>query len=286
MLESKKSFIYVILFIIGIIYIFPFILTFLNSFMTQEEVLRNYSTEAGFFDENNTKYINMKLIPFKITLEQYSQVLTKTPIYLKMFVNSLKITIPVVFGQLVVSSMAAYAFNTLTFKFKQPLFFSYIIVMLLPLQVTLVPNYIMADILGISQSYLAIILPGIFNPFGVFLLYQYMKTIPIGYIESAKIDGANDMYIFLKIILPMIKSGIASLAMLTFIDYWNLVDQAIVFIKEIYNEPLSVFLSRINQEQMGVIFASSCFYAVPVLLILFYGQNYLKDGIQLSGLKG
>ena len=104
--------------------------------------------------------------------------------------------------------------------------------------------------------------------------------------ESAKMEGAGHIRIFSGVILPMVKSGLAAAAMLTFIDYWNLVDQAVIFIHDSQAQPLSLFLARISREQIGVAFAGSCFYVVPVLIILFYGQDYLKDGISISGLKG
>ena len=282
---SKASIFLVIFSTIAIIYILPLIITFSNSLMSSGEIIRNYSSEGGILQEGK-KFIDMNLVPGSVTLSQYDQILFRSPFYLNMFWNSVKITIPVVIGQLIVSSMAAYAFTVLRFKYKEALFFIYIIVMLLPLQVTLMPNYVIADMLHMTDSYLAIILPGIFNPFGVFLLRQFMKTIPDAYIESAQIDGAGHFRIFIGIILPMVKSGLASVAMLTFVDYWNLIDQAVIFIRDSNAQPMSLFLARINQARMGISFASSCFYVLPVLIILFYGQEYLKEGIGLSGLKG
>ena len=284
--SANKASIFLVMFsTIAIIYILPLIITFSNSLMSSGEIIRNYSSEGGILQEGK-KFIDMNLVPGSVTLSQYDQILFRSPFYLNMFWNSVKITIPVVIGQLIVSSMAAYAFTVLRFKYKEALFFTYIIVMLLPLQVTLMPNYVIADMLHMTDSYLAIILPGIFNPFGVFLLRQFMKTIPDAYIESAQIDGAGHFRIFISIILPMIKSGLASVAMLTFVDYWNLIDQAVIFIRDSNAQPMSLFLARINQAQMGISFASSCFYVLPVLIILFYGQDYLKEGIGLSGLKG
>lgn len=139
---------------------------------------------------------------------------------------------------------------------------------------------------NITDSYWAIILPGIFNPFGVFVLRQSIKMIPCSYIKSAKIDGAGHIQIFLHIVMPIIKSGLMAAAMLILIDYWNMVDQAVIFIRESTKQPLSMFLANINQEKMGVSFAGACFYAIPVLIMLIYGQEYLKEGIGLSGIKG
>ena len=283
--KNIHTLLFILFTVISIIYILPLIITFTNSFMSQNEIGYNYGNIGNIFHQEK-KSIDMNVVPNRVTLSQYNQIFFQSPIYLNMFWNSVKITVPVVIGQLAVSSMAAYAFTVLHFKYKEILFFIYIIVMLLPLQVTLMPNYIVADLFNMEDSYWAIILPGIFNPFGVFLLRQFMKMIPNAYIESAQMDGAGHIRIFISIILPMMKSGLASVALLTFIDYWNLVDQAVIFIKDHNAQPMSLFLARINQGQMGVSFASSCFYVLPVLILLYYGQEFLKEGICLSGLKG
>lgn len=278
----KSRFWWLLFLAITVIYMAPLIITFTNSFMSSTEVERNYNVSG--MEEGS--YVDMNFIPEKVTLSQYAELLFDSPVYLNMFWNSVKITVPIVVGQIIVSTLAAYAFTVLKFKGKELLFFLYIIVMLLPLQVTLMPNYIVADWLGITDSYLAIILSGIFNPFGVFLLRQFMKSLPDAYLEAAKIDGAGHGTIFISIILPMIKPGIAATAMLTLLDYWNLVDQAIIFIQDSEKQPLSTFLAQINNGDIGLAFAGSCFYAVPMLLVLLYGQEHLKQGIAITGIKG
>lgn len=273
----------VVLFVaFSILYMMPLVITLTNSFMGSKEIEKKYVVET---DDDKT-YVDMEIVPEKVTLAQYSKLLFDSPVYLNMFWNSVKITVPIVIGQIMVSALAAYAFTVLEFRGKEVLFFTYIIVMLLPLQVTLLPNYLVADWFDMTDSYLAIILPGIFNPFGVFLLRQYMKSMPDAYIEAAQMDGAGHGRIFMSIVLPMIKPGIAALAMLTLIDYWNLVDQAVIFIQDSEKLPLSTFLARINSGDVGMAFAGSCFYAVPVLLVLLHGQEHLKEGIAISGMKG
>ena len=192
---------YVLFLLIVILYMTPLIVTFAGSFMSSREVEKHYSV-GGIQDD---EFIDMNVIPEKVTLSQYAELLFESPVYLNMFWNSVKITVPIVIGQIAVSTLAAYAFTVLKFKGKERLFFLYIMVMLLPLQVTLMPNYMVADWLDITDTYLAIILPGIFNPFGVFLLRQFMKSIPDAYIEAAQIDGAGHGRIFRSIIVPMIK---------------------------------------------------------------------------------
>ena len=281
--KNYKNQLGIILFsVIVIIYMFPLIITFTNSFMGRNEVERHYGKNM----DGENEYLEMNIIPDKVTLSQYAELLLESPVYLNMFWNSVIITVPVVLGQIIVSTLAAYAFTVLKFKGKELLFFLYIIVMLLPLQVTMMPNFIVADWFNITDSYLAIILPGIFNPFGVFLLRQYMKSMPDAYMEAAQIDGAGHGRILLCIIIPMIKPGIITAAMLTLLDYWNLVDQAIIFIQDPEKQPLSTFLAQINNGETGLAFAGSCFYAVPMFLVLLCGKDHLKQGIAISGIKG
>lgn len=279
---------YAILIVLSLIFMLPLLITITNSLMSEAEIGLNYTTKLSIFDAVGgitQKFVQFVLIPESVTLSQYAAVLFKQPAFIVLLMNSLKITLPVVLGNTVVSLLCAYAFTIWQWKHKEKVFFIYIIVMLMPLQAVLVPNYIIADWLHIKTSYLAIILPGIFSPFGVFLLRQSMKGIPKEYFEAAKIDGASDWYIFLHIVLPQMKSGIAALSMLVFIEYWNLVEQVIVFIKDYFKEPLSVFLSRIADGQIGLIFAASCVFMFLPLWFLAIGQRNLEKGIELSGVK-
>jgi multiple sugar transport system permease protein len=258
--------------------------------MSEQEIENSYSMVTSSSGEQESvlsgKYANVKLIPDMVTLTQYYTALIKRTQFLIKFWNSLIIVVPIILGQILVSSMAAYAFAKLEFIFRDKLFFTYIIIMMMPFQVTLVPNYIMASELGLVGSYWSIILPGIFGTFGVFLMRQFMMYIPDAYVESAKVDGASQLRIFFSIILPMSKTGLAALAILVFIDNWNMVEQPLIFLQDINMHPLSTYLSSINSGEMGIAFAASTIYMLPMLLIFLYGENYLVQGIQLSGLKG
>lgn len=231
------------------------------------------------------EYINISLFPEEFSVEQYREILTKTPVYLRMFWNSVFLTVTIVAGSVVVSLLGAYGFTALSFKGKKFLFYLYIVVMLLPLQVTMMPNYLVADFFGIEDSYLAVILPSVFAPFGVFLLYQQMKLLPKDCMEAARIDGAGNWQIFKSMILPLVKPGIAALIMLLVIENWNLIDQAIIFIKKAEQYPLSVFLARMAAESQGVFDASAVYYVIPVLALLGFGHEYLREGIGLMNVK-
>ncbi len=287
----RKALLSVVLLAMAVVFLFPLVLTVTNSFMSEQEIENSYSMVTSSNPERQEsvisgKHANIKLIPDIVTLSQYYTALIKRTQFLMKFWNSLIIVVPIILGQILVSSMAAYAFAKLEFIFRDRLFFAYIIIMMMPFQVTLVPNYIIADKLGLVGSCSSIILPGIFGTFGVFLMRQFMMYIPDAYIESAKVDGASQLRIFFSIILPMSKTGLAALAILVFIDNWNMVEQPLIFLQDVNMHPLSTYLSSINSGEMGIAFAASTIYMLPMLLIFLYGENYLVEGIQLSGLKG
>jgi multiple sugar transport system permease protein len=284
----KEKLILLLLAAIGLLCLFPLIITFTNSFMSEQEITVNYTTVRSVFDVIDgikEKMVSISLIPREATISQYRAVLIDQPPFLHLLMNSVKLTAPVVFFNLLVSVAAAYGFTIMRWKYKEILFYIYVTVMLMPLQAVLVPNYITAEKLGITDSYLAIILPGIFSPFGTFLLRQTMKAMPTENFEAARIDGAGDFCIFARIVMPQMKSGIAALVMLTFIEYWNLVEQAVIFIRDYYREPLSVFLSRLTEGRVALIFAASCVYMLLPVLLLLFGQKDLEKGIELSGMK-
>lgn len=273
--------------IAGIVFI-PIVITFTNSLMSEGEIGINYGligqmNEAG---PGADAFVNLKLLPDLVSLEQYGEVLIHSPRFLMMFWNSVFLVVPIIAGQTAVAALAAYAFSKLRFRGRETLFLVYVLTMLMPFQVTLVPNYIMADKLGLLQSPGAIILPGIFAAFGVFMLRQYMLHIPHAYIEAAKIDGAGHWRIFRTIIIPMVKPGVSALVVLLFVDYWNMVEQPLIFLDDPFKQPLSVYLSRVNQGERGIAFAASMLYMTPMVLLFLYVETNFIEGIQLSGIKG
>ncbi|MEL7564079.1 MAG: carbohydrate ABC transporter permease [Dehalobacterium sp.] len=282
---------FTVLLILAVFFLFPLVVTISNSFMSEQEIARNYDAVtakslSSYNDNAAYPFARFQLIPDMVVLKQYYTVLIKKTQFLFMFWNSVLITFPIVIGQTLVSTLTAYAFAKLKFRGRNFLFFLYIIVMLMPFQVTLVPNYIIAGQLGLLNNYLSIIFPGIFSTFGVFLLKQYMEQIPDSYLEAAKVDGANQLQIFLKIILPMSRGGIASMAILVFIDNWNMVEQPLIFLQDATEQPLSLYLSQIIAGEKGLAFAASTLYMMPVLLNFLYAEKYLLEGIRLSGIKG
>jgi multiple sugar transport system permease protein len=258
--------------------------------MSGREIVDRYSssvTATNFFDKNwnGVHFVKASLIPTFTTSKQYKEVLFQSPLYLRMFWNALLLTIPVVIGQVFLSALAAYAFELWNYKHKEKIFFLYILVMLMPAQVLLVPNFIVANFFHIQNSYLAIIMPKIFNPFGVFLIRQMSRNFPKEYVEAGFMDGATHIGIFRKIFVPIMKSALLLLTVLTFVDMWNAIEMPIVFINEVVRQPLSVYLSQIISGDAGNIFAVSILYMIPAILIFYTVARQMGDSEIYSGIK-
>ena len=272
--------------VLALMFVMPTLLTITNSFMTQSEITANYG-QVFQNATDGTSYIkdtiNLKFIPDKVSFSQYFTVLLKSPDFLYKFWNSVILVVPIVLAQLLVASIAAYGFTRWRGKVRDSIFFFYVILMLMPYQVTLVPNYLVSDWLGILNTRWAIILPGAFAPSSVFLLTKFMRRIPASLIEAAKLDGAGEWRIFWNICLPQCRSALYSIAILVFIDYWNMVEQPLILLPNVDMQPLSVYLSTINAGEIGIAFAAAVVYMIPGLLLFLHGEAYLVEGIAYSG---
>ena len=270
--------------VFAVAFLLPTVVTITNSFMSEAEINANYgmifsTTTGGYVSET----VNLKFIPDKVTFSQYINGLVKSPEYLIKFWNSVLLVVPIVIAQVAVAAVAAYGFTRWRGKVRAGIFFFYVILMLMPYQVTLVPNYLVSDWLKILNTSWAIILPGAFAPFSVFLLTKFMRRIPYALIEAAKIDGASEWQIFTRICLPQCRSALYSIAILVFIDYWNMVEQPLILLPSADKQPLSVFLSNINEGEIGLAFAMATIYMLPSLLIFLHGEEYLVEGIAHQG---
>ena len=287
-IENYKTVIVTIVAIFfALVFLMPIIYTITNSFMSASEINANYGSIFATTEKGGkvfvSKTVNLKLIPDSVTFSQYYTVLFKSPEYLLKFWNSVLYVAPIVIVQLLIAILASYGFARYDGRIKRAIFFSYIIMMLMPYQVTLVPNFLVSKALGIYGTPWAILLPGFFSPFAVYLLTKFMKRIPTEVMEAASIDGANEWMIFTRICAPLSKGGIASIAILVFFDYWNMVEQPLILLPDADKHPLSVFLSKINTGEISLAFAVAVIYLIPPLLIFLYGEDYLVEGISYQG---
>ncbi|MDE6203459.1 MAG: carbohydrate ABC transporter permease, partial [Lachnospiraceae bacterium] len=205
----------------AVLFLMPIVLTITNSFMSASEISANYGQVFATTDSGGKMYIsekvNLKFIPDMVSFGQYITVLLKSPEYLLKFWNSVILVVPIVVFQLLVAAGAAFGFTRYRGRVKEMIFFIYIILMLMPYQVTLVPNYLVSQWLHVLDTNWAIWLPGIFSPFAVYLLTKYMRRIPVSMMEAAQIDGAGEWQIFRKICMPLCKGAMCSIAILIFI---------------------------------------------------------------------
>lgn len=272
--------------VFALLFVMPTLLTFTNSFMSETELTSHYGAVLGNVAGGSSymsESVKLKVIPDIVSFRQYFTVLLQSPEYLLKFWNSVMLVLPIVIGQIVIASLASYGFYRCRGRVKNIVFFSYIVIMLMPYQVTLVPNFLVSESLGILNTRWAVILPGLFTPLSVFILTKSMRRIPHGAIEAAKLDGAGEFKIFTRVCMPMCKNALYSVIILTFIDNWNMVEQLLVLLEDPEKQPLSVFLSQINTGEVGVAFAVATIYMIPPILLFLHGEESLVEGIAYQG---
>ncbi len=227
------------------------------------------------------------ILPLYPTLQPFAELLLDSPKFFVMFWNSCIQVLPVLAGQLLIAVPAAWAFARYSFPGKRLLFTLYILLMILPFQVTMVSSYLVLFRMKLTDTHLAVILPNIFSTFPVFIMVKFFKELPEALMEAARLDGAGEGYIFTRIGIPLGASGILSAIVLDFIEYWNAIEQPLTFLIRKKNLwPLSLYLPDITTDKAGLAFAASFIMLIPALLLFLYGQKYLEQGIAATGLKG
>ncbi len=261
--------------------VLPIVLLLTGSVMDQYE-LKGYLNSI-FTD--GSEFISWKLMPDYPTFENYGRLLFVSPQFFVLFWNSIKMTAWILSGQLLVGVPAAWAFAVYKVRGSRFLFAFYVVLMLLPFQVTMLSSYLMLDKLSLLNTQSAVILPAVFSTFPVFLCYGGFRSIPAQLYEAARIDGAGEGFIFFKIGLPLGKNGILSALVLGFLEYWNMVEQPMAFLEEKALWPLSLYLPEITWARAGYAFCASIITLIPAVFVFVMGQDYLEQGIIYSGLK-
>ena len=225
------------------------------------------------------------LLPSWPTLQPIFELLLDTPQFFVMFWNTFKIVVPSVLGQLLFGAPAAWALSRFRFRGRKMLTTMYITLMLMPFQVTMVPNYLVIERFGLMDSLLAVILPFAFSAFPVFIMIRGFDSVPKALLEAAQIDGAGPLRTFISIGLPLGIPGILSALVLGFLECWSAIEQPMTFLKDQSLWPLSLYLPQIVAEKLGLAMAASLFMLLPASLIFLFGQKYLELGIQATGIK-
>ena len=277
----KREFIAFLLLMPAVFVCLPIILLVTGSVMSNGE-LRQHLLPV-FSDA--LEYISWKIVPDYPTFENYGKLLFMTPQFFVLFWNSIKMVGCILVGQLLVGVPAAWAFAVYKVKGSRVLFALYVVLMLLPFQVTMLSSYLVLNRLQMLDTQQAIILPAVFSTFPVFLTYGGFRCIPMQLLEAARIDGAGEFKIFYRIGLPLGKSGLLSAMVLGFLEYWNMMEQPMAFLEDKSLWPLSLYLPEITWAQAGYAFTTSIITLIPAVFVFIWGQDYLEQGIIFSGLK-
>jgi multiple sugar transport system permease protein len=226
-------------------------------------------------------------IPEKFHFENYANVFEAAP-FGRYYANSLMVALVVTIGQLITCSMAAYAFARLKFRGRNALFLLFLGTMMIPYNVTMIPSFMVLYWLGWVDTYQALIVPGLASAFGTFLLRQFFITIPRELEEAAFIDGASRLTVLKKIILPLSKPALATLAIFTFMGVFNDFIWALIVLnsEELRTVQLGLAIFRDRYlTQWDLLMAGSVTAVLPILIVFFFAQKYFIKGITLSGIK-
>ena len=222
--------------------------------------------------------IAVAVLSFSDGVQPYTDFWLWKPAYLSALSNSIIISLGSSLGTVIVSTMAAYVFAKVRFKGHDILFYLYIIVMMMPFQVTLLPQYIVSRNFGLYDTPLAMILPGIFSPFAAFLLTQVMKTVPDEIIEAARMDTNSTWRIFWHIIIPAVRPGIVCAWVLSFTEQWNAVAEPLVLMKTLGKYPLAVMLNEIGAGDVLGFAATVMFLLIPLLMFAYF-ESEIFEGL-------
>ena len=272
-----------LLMLLALAILLPVIVTALYSFFSPEEI-RAFMAQRGSYDE--AAWLDARLSPHMFSLSQYWRVLITDTSVLRMFAMSVFYTIAILLGQAVFVPMLAYALSRFRFRGRNAIFLAILMLMLLPYQVTMVPNVLTLRRMGLLNTVWAVILPMWFAPFYVFLLRQFMAALPNELFEAAQVDGAGTIRCYFHIALPVCRPAIGAALALSFADCWNLVEQPMTYLSQRTDlQPLSVMFNQLVSESSGVEFAGAVIYILPALFVYLYFLEDILSGIQLTELK-
>ena len=270
--DIRKIIYTALLLFIGYLFVFPLISTVFMSFKGSFELMK-------FPD---------RLLPLAPTWENYAVVLTNKYNYPLLYLNSIKITAINVTGCVVTSVLSGYAFGRLKFPGRDGIFLLYLATLMIPPQVTLIPRFMQFTWMGVTNSHLSLILPGIFSIIGVFLMRQYYRQIPFELSESAYIDGASEYTTFLRVILPMTKPAIMAIVITTFTWQWNDYENPLIFLRNssLYTLPLgfSAFSDE-NGTKYELVSAASILACLPMIIVFIVAQKQFIAGLAAGSLK-
>lgn len=227
-------------------------------------------------------------VPREWNLRNYAAIMDVLPLG-RMLLNSLTIAVSATIGQTASCALAAYAFARMRFRGKEALYFILLATMMIPAQVTMIPVFLIMKFLGWIDTLYALIVPAFFGgAFGTFLLRQFFATVPVELEDAARIDGCGNLRIFWRIILPLSRPALTTLAIFTFMAYWNDLLGPVIYLSSIDRATLTIGLANLQSGAMttryDLLMAGSVMSVLPILALLIFGQRWFTRGIATTGL--
>ncbi len=222
-------------------------------------------------------------------LDNFERLLVNNKFYMNWMTNSLTVAFAVTVWHMFFDTLAGYAFAKKRFPGRNILFGMVLTTLMIPIHVTFIPLYIISRQLGIIDSLWALILPGTASVFGIFLMRQYIQTLPSELIDAARIDGASEFGVFWHVILPLSTPAIAALAIFTFVRQWNDFLWPVIALNKPQNYTLTVGVANLQGEFMtdwGIIFSGAALAALPMIIFFVIFQKYFVEGVRMGALKG
>ncbi len=234
--------------------------------------------------------VNLDLLPSRFTLHSYEQVLDKIPI-LRALLNSIMVSFSITASVLIFSSMSGYALSRLQFKARGLMLAVILFTMMIPFQLTLIPLYILMVKFHWTDTYLALIVPGMVSGFAILMFRQFFLTLPQALIDAARVDGLNDLQILFKIIWPLSRPILVTVAIITFMNTWNEALWPLIVIRNQYlmtmPQMVTIFtVGGMAEAQLGVKLAAATIMAFPIIVAYLFFQRYFVESIASTGLKG
>ena len=265
---------YLALTVLALIMLIPFVWMLSTSLKPAEYILR----------------ATPEFIPNPATTSSYTNLVDLMPVD-RMLFNSAFVAVAGTAGQVIVAALAAYAFSRLEWRGRNTVFVLYLLTMMVPRQVTLIPQFILIRQLGWVNTYQGLILPGLFSAFGVFLLRQAFLGMPRELEEAAFIDGANHFTVFWRIVLPISKPALATLSVLSFMEYWNAYLWPLFVARQDDFMTLPVGLAKLQGgpralTQWNMVMAGAVITVLPILIVYVFAQKWFIRSVTLSGIKG
>ncbi len=268
----KTAIIYIILTISAIFLVYPFLWMIAGAFKDGVEVVKMPPT----------------LLPSKLNFSNFIEIKKYFPIDRFMF-NSIWISIVTSLMQMLFCTMGAFVFAKMDFKGKDTLFMFFLITLMIPLQVRVTPIFIIFSKLNLVDTYISLLLPGVFSAFGTFLMRQHIMTLPNSLLESAYMDGSSYTKVFFSIIIPLSKPALATLAIFTFMYSWNdyLWPLIIISSKEYMTLPLGLTkLTGRWSTEWNILMAGNVLSFIPILVVYIFAQQYFIKGLTMGSVKG